>query len=521
MPDTLYERAQHHVSISIYMDHIALWCLGPEGEAARIQKCLQVAHDAVDAWLHMLKLSLSVQKSVAMGCETSNTSEVVDNSRALALDLLLELATEGGTAERLPRCAQSHPEEGLRLPASAHCGVPSNENADKLAATAHLVPPVDIPLKSRLSDGIYNSSTLIHTEPEAEAEKTHWSGRTSMFGRPTLSEGPGGASTLEGPRKDTFSIPALADAEAVTTHLALLNYDRFVKPQRMSTTKPAPRTYFITPANSAEALLWACGPFCMRDAALEPYATSLSKVDDAVVSRRRAQLALASGSCRKARDLIFSLFLLLGARSALVKNVVSILLPRFLSLTSSRRPPTQVKSAFRPMNRVPPPRRPPLDALLMHLSLGPLGAEPHREPIEPHTPFQAGTTNYSGGKKWLEHRDLANAAAEFRWRQMLTELRASLPKKSSPCKDGLHSLVNVSLPENIRSVLGRGPKYAVEPRKSRAELLGLVRSISRKASADCAERHWAAIVRHQQRPSRIAPHAAAETALAREADNVK
>ncbi|KAL1439188.1 hypothetical protein MTO96_047404 [Rhipicephalus appendiculatus] len=92
-----------------------------------------------------------------------------------------------------------------------------------------------------------------------------------------------------------------------------------------------------------------------------------------------------------------------------------------------------------------------------------------------------------GGKKWLQHRDLANAAAEFRWRQMLTELRASLPKKPSPSKDGLHSLVNVSLPENIRSVLSRGPKYAVEPRKSRAELLGLVRSISRKASADCAE----------------------------------
>ncbi|KAL1478450.1 hypothetical protein MTO96_035025 [Rhipicephalus appendiculatus] len=66
-----------------------------------------------------------------------------------------------------------------------------------------------------------------------------------------------------------------------------------------------------------------------------------------------------------------------------------------------------------------------------------------------------GTTNYSGGKKWLQHRDLANAAAEFRWRQMLTELRASLPKKPSPSKDGLHSLVNVSLPENIRSVLSQ------------------------------------------------------------------
>lgn len=67
-------------------------------------------------------------------------------------------------------------------------------------------------------------------------------------------------------------------------------------------------------------------------------------------------------------EILSSVFFCCCARSALVKNVVSILLPRFLSLTSSRRPPTQVKSAFRPMNRVPPPRRPPLDALLMHPS---------------------------------------------------------------------------------------------------------------------------------------------------------
>ncbi|KAH8037369.1 hypothetical protein HPB51_009924 [Rhipicephalus microplus] len=95
-------------------------------------------------------------------------------------------------------------------------------------------------------------------------------------------------------------------------------------------------------------------------------------------------------------------------------------------------------------------------------------------------PPSGGTTNYNGGKKWLDHRDLANAAAEFRWRQMLTELRALLPKKPSPSKEGLHSLTNVSLPENIPSVLSHGPKYAVQPRRSRAELLGLVRRISRK-----------------------------------------
>lgn len=38
------------------------------------------------------------------------------------------------------------------------------------------------------------------------------------------------------------------------------------------------------------------------------------------------------------------------------------------------------------------------------------------------------------------------------------------------------------LPESIRRVLDRGPKYAVEPRKSRAELLSLVRGVARKVS---------------------------------------
>ncbi|KAH7971973.1 hypothetical protein HPB52_004572 [Rhipicephalus sanguineus] len=110
-----------------------------------------------------------------------------------------------------------------------------------------------------------------------------------------------------------------------------------------------------------------------------------------------------------------------------------------------------------------------------------------------------GTVSPNGSRKWREHRDLADATAEFRWRLMLTELRASLQKKSSPGKNSVHTLGQVCLPDNIRRVLDRGPKYAVEPKKTRAELLGLVRTISRKAPDDYSERKEVNIYRNTTR----------------------
>ncbi|KAG0417197.1 hypothetical protein HPB47_005805 [Ixodes persulcatus] len=87
--------------------------------------------------------------------------------------------------------------------------------------------------------------------------------------------------------------------------------------------------------------------------------------------------------------------------------------------------------------------------------------------------LQGTTTNPHGSRKWREFRDFAYGTADFRWRLTLSELHAS---------------GQVSLPESIRRVLDRGSKYAVEPRKSWAELLSLVRGVARKVPETESER---------------------------------
>ncbi|KAM7300930.1 hypothetical protein ISCGN_016507 [Ixodes scapularis] len=94
--------------------------------------------------------------------------------------------------------------------------------------------------------------------------------------------------------------------------------------------------------------------------------------------------------------------------------------------------------------------------------------------------LQGTTSNGHGGRRWREYRELADATAEFHWRRMLSELRASAPKRAAPSRSTVHTLGQVSLPESIRRVLDRGPKFGVEPKKSRAELLSLVRDVARK-----------------------------------------
>ncbi|KAM7314704.1 hypothetical protein ISCGN_004488 [Ixodes scapularis] len=103
--------------------------------------------------------------------------------------------------------------------------------------------------------------------------------------------------------------------------------------------------------------------------------------------------------------------------------------------------------------------------------------------------LQGTTSNGHGDRRWCEYRELADATAEFHWRRMLSELRASAPKRAAPSRSTVHTLGQVSLPESIRRVLDRGPKFAVEPKKSRAELLSLVRHVARKVPEAEAESH--------------------------------
>ncbi|KAG0430944.1 hypothetical protein HPB47_022243 [Ixodes persulcatus] len=86
------------------------------------------------------------------------------------------------------------------------------------------------------------------------------------------------------------------------------------------------------------------------------------------------------------------------------------------------------------------------------------------------------TTNPYGSRKWREFRDLAIGTPCFNTKEGLAT------------QEPIHTLGQVSLPESIRRVLDRGPKYAVEPRKSRAELLSLVRGVARKVPETESER---------------------------------
>ncbi|KAM7299708.1 uncharacterized protein ISCGN_020274 [Ixodes scapularis] len=102
--------------------------------------------------------------------------------------------------------------------------------------------------------------------------------------------------------------------------------------------------------------------------------------------------------------------------------------------------------------------------------------------------LQGTTSNGHGGGRWREGRELADATAEFHWRRMLSELRAWTPKEAAPSRSTVHTLGQVSLPESFRRVLDRGPKFAVKPKKSRAELLILVWDVARKVPEAEAER---------------------------------
>ncbi|KAH7967983.1 hypothetical protein HPB52_005066 [Rhipicephalus sanguineus] len=77
-------------------------------------------------------------------------------------------------------------------------------------------------------------------------------------------------------------------------------------------------------------------------------------------------------------------------------------------------------------------------------------------------------------KAWRNYSSLANSATEVLWMQTLSQLRALTPKKPPPPRrNPVRTLGEVILPQAVQDVLGRGPKFAVEPRKSRAELLGI------------------------------------------------
>ncbi|KAH8039950.1 hypothetical protein HPB51_009206 [Rhipicephalus microplus] len=77
------------------------------------------------------------------------------------------------------------------------------------------------------------------------------------------------------------------------------------------------------------------------------------------------------------------------------------------------------------------------------------------------------------------------------WMQTLAELRASEPKFTRANVDGVKTLGDVSLPDGIRKVLNKGPKFAIQPVKTAPELLTLVRQVSELAPEADADRYVA------------------------------
>ncbi|KAG0425488.1 hypothetical protein HPB47_027342, partial [Ixodes persulcatus] len=52
-------------------------------------------------------------------------------------------------------------------------------------------------------------------------------------------------------------------------------------------------------------------------------------------------------------------------------------------------------------------------------------------------------------------------------------LRASFPKRQPVARGNVQSVIQVPIPDDVRQVLGFGPKFAVEPKLSPPELIGL------------------------------------------------
>ncbi|KAH8032749.1 hypothetical protein HPB51_001447 [Rhipicephalus microplus] len=91
-------------------------------------------------------------------------------------------------------------------------------------------------------------------------------------------------------------------------------------------------------------------------------------------------------------------------------------------------------------------------------------------------------------KKRHEWTKLIDHAVESRWKQELLLLRRQKRRPQVRSAGQLHVEEGISLPDYVRTTLSLGPKFAVERKNSPAELLSLVRNVSRAAPDSESER---------------------------------
>lgn len=84
----------------------------------------------------------------------------------------------------------------------------------------------------------------------------------------------------------------------------------------------------------------------------------------------------------------------------------------------------------------------------------------------------------SSAPRWQVLSREENRATEFLWQQVLPRLRQLLPPKALVSRWGVHTVSEVRLPLKVQQVLNHGPKFAVEPKKTAAEELTMVRQVS-------------------------------------------
>ncbi|XP_075740700.1 uncharacterized protein LOC142786889 [Rhipicephalus microplus] len=90
-------------------------------------------------------------------------------------------------------------------------------------------------------------------------------------------------------------------------------------------------------------------------------------------------------------------------------------------------------------------------------------------------------------KRWREYNNLIDSTVEHMWQCALRQLRIVQPTR--PRQEGVvHVADDVQLSEQVRRTLGLGPKFAVEQRKTPAELLSVVRQVSSLAPTNECDR---------------------------------
>ncbi|KAG0419431.1 hypothetical protein HPB47_004114 [Ixodes persulcatus] len=100
---------------------------------------------------------------------------------------------------------------------------------------------------------------------------------------------------------------------------------------------------------------------------------------------------------------------------------------------------------------------------------------------------QGGQEDHHAKRRFEDYKRLASQTTEFIWQQTRMQLPPK-KKRAAVCMDNVSVLGGATLPDEIKDVLNKGPKYSFEPSTSRPELLAMVRRVANSAGEQSRER---------------------------------